>query len=258
MQELHPYGDSVSDRPTDSIALNGLVVICGNYGSGKSEVSINLAAYKRSRGYTVRLADLDLVNPYFRSREAKTVLESLGIDVILPDLKYFHADLPILSRNVAGMIKGGSSLNILDVGGDDVGARVLSALADAFGGQSISVLQVVNPNRPQTSTMEGVHRIRAGIEAASRLKITGWIGNANLIDETDVETVLEGYEFLKDLSKTSGLPIAFITVPEALRANDAWKRVDVPILSIHRQLVPPWKPSTRIGVGLRPLFSEKG
>jgi len=257
MQEFHQNRDPSSDRPTE-IALEGLVVICGNYGSGKSEVSINLAASKRSNGYTVRLADLDLVNPYFRSREARAVLEALGIEVILPDLKYFHADLPILSRNVAGMIKGGTSLNILDVGGDDVGARVLSALADAFVGQPVSVLQVVNPNRPQTRTMEGVGRIRAGIEAASRLKVTGWVGNANLIDETDVETILEGYAFLQELSKASGLPIAFITAPEDLRADDALKRVDVPILSIRRQLVPPWKPSARLGVGLRPLFSEKG
>lgn len=250
--------DPLSDRPADTIALDGLVVICGNYGSGKSEVSINLAAFKRSCGYTVRLADLDLVNPYFRSREARGALEALGIDVILPDLKYFHADLPILSRNVGGMIKGRTDLNILDVGGDDVGARVLSALADAFAGQPVTVLQVVNPNRPQTSTIAKVRHIRAGIEAASRLRLTGWIGNANLIDETDVETVLEGYEFLLDLSKESGLPIAFITVPEALRADEALRRVDVPILSIHRQLVPPWKPTDRLGVGLRPLFSEKG
>jgi hypothetical protein len=242
----------------DGIVLDGLVVICGNYGSGKSEVSVNLAAEKSLCGQKVRLADLDLVNPYFRSREAKAVLESLGVEVILPDMKYFHADLPILSRSVGGMIKGGASLNILDVGGDDVGARVLSSLADAFSGKSVSVLQVVNPNRPQTASISGVMRIRHGIEAASRLKLTGWIGNANLIDETSVETVLEGYGFLRELSQESGLPVAFITAPESLRDHPGLRRIDAPILFIRRQLVPPWKASARIGVGLRPLFSEKG
>lgn len=246
------------DKPADGISLDGLVVICGNYGSGKSEVSVNLAAEKSISGQRVRLADLDLVNPYFRSREARNVLESLGVEVILPDLKYFYADLPILSRSVGGLIKGATSLNILDVGGDDAGARVLSSLADAFSGKSVSVLQVVNPNRPQTASVSGVMRIRHGIEAASRMQVTGWIGNANLIDETSMETVLEGYDFLRALSQSSGIPIAFITAPESLRHHPEFKRIDAPILFIRRQLVPPWKPSARIGVGLRPLFSEKG
>ena len=110
------------------ISLNCIVGIVGNYGSGKTEVSINLAVNRKRSGLDVRLADLDLVNPYFRTREARTQLEALGIDVILPPEQYLHADLPVLSPVIAGMIKKTDGLTLLDLGGDDVGALVLAAL----------------------------------------------------------------------------------------------------------------------------------
>jgi hypothetical protein len=96
------------------ITLSGIVIIVGNYGSGKTEISINLAANRKQAGVDVRVADLDLVNPYFRTREAKDALGSLGIDVVLPEDKYLQADLPILSPLVAGMIRGPSELTLLD------------------------------------------------------------------------------------------------------------------------------------------------
>ena len=134
------------------INLNGLVVIVGNYGSGKTEVSINLAVNRKRAGLDVGIADLDLVNPYFRTREARITLTDLGIKVILPPEQYLHADLPVLSPTIAGMIQDSGDLMILDVGGDDAGAMVLSALANAFSGKRVHMLQVVNPLRPQTST----------------------------------------------------------------------------------------------------------
>ena len=110
------------------IELRGIVIIVGNYGSGKSETAVNLAAHARTRGLSVKITDLDLVNPYFRSREARIPLEAMGVEVVLPPSQYMHADLPILTPGVAGMIKNPADLTILDVGGDDVGARVLAAL----------------------------------------------------------------------------------------------------------------------------------
>ena len=130
------------------ISLNGLVVIVGNYGSGKTEISINLAVNRRQAGFNVGIADLDLVNPYFRAREARIALTDFGIKVILPPEQYLQADLPILSPSIAGMIRESSDLVILDVGGDDAGAMVLSALADAFKGKQVHMLQVINPLRP--------------------------------------------------------------------------------------------------------------
>lgn len=223
------------------IDLTGIVVIVGNYGSGKTEVSINLAVHRKRAGVDVRIADLDLVNPYFRTREAKDPLAKLGIEVVLPPAQYLQADLPILSPMVAGMIRQPSELTLLDAGGDDVGATVLATLEDEFKDKSLNVLQVVNPLRPFTETIEGCLKIRAEIEKASRLTINGLIGNANLIDETAPDHIYDGYDFVKTLSDRSGLPIVFITVARPLLTLIDMRRFACPVLPIERQLVPPWQ-----------------
>jgi hypothetical protein len=223
------------------IDLTGIVVIVGNYGSGKTEVSINLAVHRKRAGIEVRIADLDLVNPYFRTREAKAPLANLGIDVVLPPEQYLQADLPILTPLVAGMIRQPSELTLLDVGGDDVGATVLATLEDAFKDKSLSVLQVVNPLRPFTETIEGCLKIRAEIEQASRLSINGLVGNANLIDETTPDHIYNGYDFVKTLSEQSGLPLEFITFARELLPLIDVRRFSCPVLTIERQLVPPWQ-----------------
>ncbi len=223
------------------IDLTGIVVIVGNYGSGKTEVSINLAVHRKRAGVDVRIVDLDLVNPYFRTREARASLANLGIEVVLPPEQYLQADLPILSPLVAGMIRQPSELTLLDVGGDDVGATVLATLEDKFKDKSLRVLQVVNPLRPFTETIEGCLKIRAEIEQASKLTIDGLIGNANLIDETTPDHIYDGYDFVKALSEQSGVPLEFITIARELLPLIARRRFSCPVLTIERQLVPPWQ-----------------
>lgn len=222
------------------IDLNGLVVIVGNYGSGKTEISINLAVNRKQAGFNVSIADLDLVNPYFRAREARITLTDLGIKVILPPEQYLQADLPVLSPAIAGLIRQSSDLVILDVGGDDAGATVLSALADAFKGKQVHMLQVINPLRPQTSTVAGCITMRDEIEQAAQLPITGLIGNANLIDETSAEDIYSGYEFVQSVAQESGLPLEFITVSQELLPKIDPERFSCARLPIVRQLVPPW------------------
>ena len=223
------------------IALKGLVIIVGNYGSGKTEVAINLAALRRRAGVQVRLADLDLVNPYFRTREARDALKRLGIEVVLPPARYLNADLPILDPAVAGLIRQPSELTILDAGGDDVGATVLSALHHVLAEAESRVLQVINPLRPFTETHDGCRRIRREIEAASRLKVTGLVGNANLIDDTEPHQVIEGYRFVRTLAEESGLPLVFVTMPQHLAHRCDTTDWICPVLPIRRQLVPPWR-----------------
>jgi hypothetical protein len=167
-----------------------MVIIVGAYGSGKTEVSINLAVYMNRKGTPVRLADLDLVNPYFRSREARHVLGRLGIDLVLPASQYMQADLPILTPEVSGMLRHPSGLTLLDVGGDDVGATVLAALSDPLADQTPQVLQVINPHRPYTDTVQGCLDMRSAIEEKSKLGITGIVGNANLMDATGEQDIL--------------------------------------------------------------------
>ncbi len=223
------------------IDLRGIVVVVGNYGSGKTEVSINLAVHAKKAGVKVSIADLDLVNPYFRTREAEQALTEFGIKVILPSRRYLQADLPILTPAIGGMIRKPDDLTILDVGGDDAGATVLASLAEAFAGKAVHMLMVVNPRRPATDTIAGCVKMRREIEAASRMAITGLIGNANLIDETKLEDIYSGYEFVRTLSSESGLPLSFITVERRLLPDIDAEKMTCPVLPIARQLVPPWK-----------------
>jgi hypothetical protein len=160
---------------------------------------------------------------------------------VLPPEQYLQADLPILSPMVAGMIRQPSELTLLDVGGNDVGAKILAALEDEFKDKSLSVLQVVNPLRPFTETIEGCLKIRAEIERASRLTVNGFIGNANLIDETTPDHIYNGYEFVQTLAEQSGLPLEFITIARGLLPLIDIRRFLCPVLPIERQLVPPWQ-----------------
>ena len=223
------------------INLSGTIIIAGNYGSGKSETAVNLAATGRARGLSVKITDLDLVNPYFRSREARQPLEDLGVDVVLPDSKYMHADLPILTPAVAGIIQAPAELTILDAGGDDVGVTVLAALADVFKGRDIQMLQVINPLRPFTETLDGCLTIKKEIEESSKLKVTGLVSNANLIDETTPEIIYDGYDLVRRVSDATGLDIAFITASTRLMPRLDTARFTCPVLPIDRKLAPPWK-----------------
>jgi hypothetical protein len=204
-------------------------------------VSINLAIHRKRAGVDVRIADLDLVNPYFRTREARGPLSEMGIEIVLPPEQYLQADLTILSPSIAGMIRRPAELTLLDVGGNDVGATVLATLEHVFKNKPMRVLQIVNPLRPFTETIEGCLKIREEIEQAAKLAVDGIVGNANLIDETSVDDIYDGYDFVKQLSEKSGLALEFITVARELLPAVDIRRFSCPVLPIERQLVPPWQ-----------------
>jgi hypothetical protein len=223
------------------IDLGKIVVIVGGYGSGKTEVSINLAVNWKRAGLDVCIADLDLVNLYFRTREARGALSEMGIEVILPPEEYLQADLPVLSPAIAGMIGQPGRMTLVDAGGDRAGATVLAALADSLRGQKVRMLQVVNPFRPFADTVGGCLKTRDEIENASRMIVSGLIGNANLIDDTAAEDIYRGYDFVKMLSAESGVPLECIAVAVEMLPRIDMERFSCPVLTLERQLVPPWK-----------------
>ena len=225
------------------IGLKGIVIIVGNYGSGKTETAVNLAFHRKRAGLDVNIVDLDLVNPYFRTREVRDSLTRQEINVVLPDEKYMHADLPILSPKVAGIIKNTSDLTLLDAGGDDVGSTVLAALANSLSGQTVQMLQVINPYRPFTETIEGCLKIKEEIELSSKLKVTGWVSNANLIDDTTPHDIYKGYDLVQALALQTGIPVEFITASTQFMADLDVNRIDCPVLPIERRLAPPWRRS---------------
>jgi hypothetical protein len=234
-------------------ALSGIVIIVGNYGSGKTEVAVNLAIHQHQMGISVRIADLDLVNPYFRTRETRNTLTAMGIDVIVPPEHLMQADLPILMPQVAGALKAPGELTIIDVGGDDVGATVLSSLANIFtdSPQSTLLLQVINPFRPHTRSVKGCLKMCRAIEARARMSVDKWVGNAHLLDETTIEHVYQGDAFMASLSEAGDPTVEFITAPYQLIDQLDSARLRWPVLPIHRQLVPPWKMADRLPGGNR-------
>ncbi|SLM31799.1 conserved hypothetical protein [Desulfamplus magnetovallimortis] len=222
------------------IHIKGLLVITGNYGSGKTETALNLAFNRKEAGIDVAIADLDLVNPYFRTREIRKSLGEAGVKVILPEEKYMHADLPILAPEVAGIIRQPSELLILDAGGDDVGVTVLAALGDALSRQTVNMIQVINPFRPFTDNVEGCLKIMREIEQRSKLKMTGLVSNSNMMEHTSPDDIYRGYELICKVSQQSGIRIEFITADTRLIPMLDMNRFECPVLPIKRRLAFPW------------------
>lgn len=219
-----------------------ILTIVGGYGSGKSEIAVNLAAHLAQRGSpSVTIADLDIVNPYFRSREATDALNHLGVRSIAPKGGQQYADLPIILPEIKGAIEHNEGILILDVGGDDVGSRVLSSLTDAFPANGYEMLLVLNANRPFTETVKNCMKLIGEIETASRLKLTGLISNTHLLEETTPEIVYAGMELARKVSKAASIPILFCSSTTRVAQELAVDKIDVPMLALNRMLLKPWE-----------------
>ena len=229
-------------RPIETrLPIAPIVGFVGNYGSGKTEVAVNYAQQVVRAGHTVNIADLDIVNPYFRCREATESLEQLGIRVLIPRGANRHGDMPILLPEVKGLLSRPDEVSILDVGGDDVGARALSHLAPDFPPPGdYRLLQVINRRRPFTDTVAGCLRMRSQIESSSRLLVSGLVANTHLIAETTAEVVEDGYRFACDVGEAAGLPVEIVVVPDWLADEVDMGLFTVPVLVIDRQMNPPW------------------
>ena len=218
------------------------VIIVGGYGSGKSEVAINLSRYLvLSQSEKVAIADLDIVNPYFRSREAAARLSELGIQSLCPSGGQFYADLPVILPEIKGAIEGFKGKLILDVGGDDAGARVLGSLASSFVPDSYELLLVLNARRPFTADVAGCLKMISDIEKSSRLKFTGIISNTHLLDDSTVQIIMDGYDLARKVSEESGLPVVFLSVSSGLIEELDTNQTDIPVLPLDRQLLKPWE-----------------
>ncbi|HOV16004.1 MAG TPA: hypothetical protein PLF50_00670 [Candidatus Cloacimonadota bacterium] len=186
---------------------NLLYIIIGAYGSGKSEYSIHLTRKLKAQGFDVSLADLDVVNPYFRTRDVTDVFTAEGIEIIAPEGQYRHADVPMISPRVKGAIENLSKTVILDVGGDPAGCRTLGRFLEPIELRGYQMLFVINTKRPFTSTPEEIITMQEMLEFSSHLKITEYICNTNLMEETTAELVQEGINIIKEVSEQTGIPL---------------------------------------------------
>lgn len=194
-------------------------IITGHYGSGKTEFSINYAIKLKELYEKVALADLDVINPYFRSRQQETMLNERGITMIASNIKGSGSDLPAVSGGVLGPLQDPAAQVILDVGGDSTGARTLGRYEEYFQEGAYDMFCVVNVNRGQTETVDGILRNVYAIEKTSRAKVTGLINNTNLLRETSVEDVLKGQSIIKEAAEKLDVPVRYVAALEEVAAN---------------------------------------
>ena len=189
----------------------------GHYGSGKSEVSINYVTRLRELvDGEVALADLDVVNVYFRSREKKDLMKKLGITPIDSSIETTTLDVPAVSAEVMRPLHDSNVNYVLDVGGDNVGGRVVGRFAEHFKSDNYDMFFVVNANREKTQTAKEVLGYIDAIEASSKLKVTGLVNNTHPLRETTVEDIFKGQEVVKEVSKIKNIPIRYICCLESL------------------------------------------
>lgn len=218
-----------------------LYVFVGAYGSGKSEVSVHFAHMLKQQDPSakVMLADLDIVNPYYRSADAKEVLEKEGIRVIVPEYANTNVDVPALSGEVYSAFDMPDTLAVFDIGGEDLGARVLGAMLSRFQKIEYRVFMVVNAFRPFTSDAESIKLMASELSEAARLPISGLINNSNLLEETTEEELIEGEKVLLSAQELTGIPVVYQTGLDHV-LPESWKEKTpsgIPVLRMDRNVL---------------------
>lgn len=199
---------------------NKVYIIIGHYGSGKSEFSVNFAKRLKNNNNEVSLADLDIVNPYFRSREVKEALNSFGIDVVGDSLNSTKGlDMPFLSGAIKGHIIQDRKNVILDCGGNDVGVRVLKQFHADLIKREYEMYMTVNVFRPETSTVEQIIEMKEQLETEANLTISGIINNSNFLRQTTIEDINYSDQLLKEVSKKTNIPIRYVSGLEKIINN---------------------------------------
>jgi hypothetical protein len=244
----------------DRLAGAGLTIFTGRFGSGKTEAAINYAlnltkdgkpgipgigrreaaASRTPTGQEPVLVDLDLVTPYFRSREAAEAMAQEGVRVIAPSVVGQHLDIPAITPQILGAIEQSDKPTVLDVGGDRQGARALSQFSAAIRQRGYIMHFVVNPYRPFTDTAQGLTRSIAEIEASARLKVSSLVSNPNLMYETTEAQIVHGHARIEAFADELGLPIAFVCV-ERRWASELEGRFAEPVMPLDRFFVMPWE-----------------
>ena len=185
-----------------------LTLFAGHYGSGKTNIAVNYALLLADEGKRVCIADLDIVNPYFRTKDSEGELSQKGITLICSHYANTNVDLPALPAESYRLVQDKSCYGVIDIGGDDRGAYALGRFADAIVEEGdYRMAFVLNRYRPLTSTVEGAIEIMREIEAASGVKFNCIVNNSNIGNETTPELFLDSLHFAEEVSLASGLPI---------------------------------------------------
>lgn len=222
--------------------MHRMQIITGHYGSGKTEYAVNLALSMAKPGARISLADLDIVNPYFRSYEQTARLEEAGVQVIVTSCGGV-ADIPAINPAVMSIFQNKDMTGILDIGGDPIGARVLARFAPQLHSEELDLLYVLNANRPETKDVDCALEYMRGIERECKQKVTGIVNNTHLCRETRLEDILKGARLAQELSQRTGIPIIHHAA-ERRFADQLAGLLSEPIFPMEIYMKKPWEITT--------------
>ncbi len=223
-----------------------MTLLVGHFGSGKTEIALNGALELAANGARITLADLDVVKPYFRSRSARAILSDAGIELLAPTGANVHADLPIIVPQIRSHLRYSNRRLIVDVGGDEIGARVLGSLSDVVPLDDTDCLLVLNFRRPSTPDPERALQMIRDIEAVGRVPVSGLISNTHLMSETTPAVVVDGYRRSVETARLAEVPLVAVTVAEDLIADLRQEDFECPVVAMRRIVIPPFAQSHRI------------
>ena len=197
-----------------------ITLLCGHYGSGKTNIAVNMAFDLRRQYEQVAIADLDIVNPYFRTKDSQHELEEAGIRLIVSEYANSNLDIPALPQEMYALVDNKDLMSIVDVGGDDRGAYALGRLSPAIREENnYDMLLVINRFRPLTPDARTTVEVLHEIEAAASLKFTGIINNSNLGALTVPEDVLSSLDYAREVSELASLPVVMTSAEECVAAK---------------------------------------
>ena len=225
-----------------------LTLFAGHYGSGKTNIAVNYALHLAKEGKDVCIADLDIVNPYFRTKDSADILEKAGVHLISPTFANTNVDLPALPAEAYRLVTDKRIHGIMDIGGDDRGAYALGRYVPAMKEEgNYRMAFVANCYRPLTRTPEEAMEVMREIEAACGLKFTHIVNNSNLASETTADTVLDSVSYVEALCRLSGLPLWLTTAEKTVAAELAGRIPNILPLTLQEKYfdLPTQKPGNR-------------
>jgi hypothetical protein len=220
---------------------NKITILTGHFGSGKTEIAINVAFRERKANPKVAINDLDIINPYYRTRDIADEFIKHDIELIAPKGHLATADLPIVSGEIYRVLHDPSYRLIIDSGGDKDGATALGQYYNEWKHMEPEMLFVLNGNRPYVSTLEGAIETIERIEEASRLKVTGIINNTNIGTETTLDVIEEGLILAQIVSQKKRIPLLYSTISEQLKDQTGEFSKVNPVVYIQRYMRLPWE-----------------
>ena len=222
--------------------LGRKIIVTGHYGSGKTEFSVSLALQlTRQISQKIAIIDLDIVNPYFRTRERRELLESEGIAVYGSVFeKEITAELPALGASIRAPLENSSCRVIVDSGGNDTGAVILNQFSKYFEDDETTVLAIVNANRPGTSDTDSALEHIDAIEQSSGLKVSGIVNNTHMLRETTVSDIIRGHELCENISEMTGKSLLCTCYPRGIIDPDELFGLSEHLMPLGLYMRPTW------------------